>query len=255
MMKQGMMLRSFNFEEILSKFSLTSLTDINAYIDYLRYFLKRSNYIPGVLALVGILFYKPRFYIYFILLAFITASIILLGYTRDYSDRYFLIFIVLFIPVAAQVLYSLFKSENKVIKCVSVIIVVVSLVQWADKVFKRPDVDKLARKEAGLLIQEHVGKGNDVFSNRHAIAFYADSNYFSLINNPDPLDGGSLALKFPGWEDIGVKTIFSKDGKLVKTVAIDSLVPEGHGLMENLATLGINPDYRINTINIWLPKE
>jgi hypothetical protein len=56
---------------------------------------------------------------------------------------------------------------------------------WASRAFDPPDLDRLARKEAGQWILTTVGPGKDIISNRERIAFYAQGNIVYLVNNPN----------------------------------------------------------------------
>ena len=151
---------------------------------FIRQLLARSYYLIALFALVGAYRKRHDFYpVHALVTLFIFFAIsVVIGWDQAEhgADRYLLVFIVWFYPIAAFAVSRSLGSRNKVLKALAILLLVISPLLWAGKAFTPPDPDKLARKDAGEWILAHSGPGKVILTSRERIAFYAQGYWLDL---------------------------------------------------------------------------
>ncbi len=246
---------------------ISSYTDIEyvflAFIDVIRSFLKRSLYLFGLFGILGVyLNWKSDLSIYarhsfiVLILSFIACLLTGWNYSGRGADRYLLAGIIYIMPMAAVAVKKIISGRKRgLLYWLAIFTIIACPFLWGGKAFARPDIDRLASKEAGIWLLTQLGPNQDVISNRPRINFYANANIVPVAENKKPgsLDKLIMYRQFDG-------TLFElKDivapKEIKKPIAVDLELEDGF-IWENLLnSYGFKPDKRFQSIIVYLPKR
>jgi hypothetical protein len=220
-------------------------------------FLGISQYVMPLFGLVGVYHFRMTSYTRHYLFVLAGYFLLCIGIGWQYSplssDRYILAPALWLIPVAAYEIVRAWQSTRRTLKYLAILTVAALPFIWAGQAFKPPDDDRLARKETGLWIHSRLGPHQDVVSNREWISFYAQGNIVYLADVPTLENAGtSVAQRYPENSWLTVADVMC-NGKLIKTVAIDTLLEDGRHWKNLLDKQGIQPDASFRSILVYLP--
>lgn len=179
--------------------------------------------------------------------------------TGHSSDRYILVMAMWILPASSYEIIRSTKSKSIIIKYIAFLTILTLPLLWATKAFAPPDNDYLARKEAGLWIYSQAGKGADVVTNRERIAYYAQGKIILLENLPitDKYDNNEVivAKMFPPYNKSLHMSDVINNKRLVKILAIDTILDDGKCWKTSLDNLGIKPKKIFRSIYVYLPEN
>jgi hypothetical protein len=240
--------------------SYKSLLEVgNASVQLIFQFLGISQYLMTLFGIVGMYHLGKTPYTKHLVIVFVIFFVLCIGMGWNYSglnsDRFILAPSLWLIPASSYEIARSIQSRRSTIKCLAILTVVALPFFWANKAFDPPDQDRLARKEAGLWILAQVGPYKDVITNRERIAFYAQGNIITLVNNPS-LDklGAEIAQRYPEGTSIILSDIMDKKS-LKKAMVLDTLLDDGKFWKAFLDSLGVKPNKAFRSIYIYLPQR
>jgi hypothetical protein len=244
--------------------SYSSIKDVfYAFIEVIRSFLKRSHYFLGLFGIYGVyLNWKSEISMYakhsLIVLVLSFTACLLTGwnYSGRGADRYLLASIIYIMPMAAVAVKKIISGQKRgLMYWLAIFTIIACPFLWGGKAFARPDIDRLASKEAGVWLLAQLGPNQDVISNRPRINFYANANIVPVAENKK---SGSLDKLIMYRQADG--TLFElKDivmpHEIKKPIAIDLELADGLLWNELLVDYGFKPDKKIRNIIIFLPRK
>jgi hypothetical protein len=234
-----------------------------AFIEVIRSFLKRSYYLLGLFGIFGVyLNWKSEISMYakhsliVLILSFIACLLTGWNYSGRGADRYLLVGIIYIMPMAAVAVKKMISDQKRgLMYWLAIFTIIACPFLWGGKAFARPDIDRIASKEAGVWVLAQLGPNQDVISNRPRINFYANANIVPVAENKKP---GSLDKLIMYRQVDG--TIFElKDivipKEIKKPIAVDLELEDGFLWEKLLNSYGFKPNKRFRNIIVYLPKE
>jgi len=190
-------------------------------------FFSTGNPLIILIGGIGLFYRKKDVYSIHLCLVMIIFLMILSAW-GFVSGRYLLVLIAWIYPLAAYTTMNMARSMNRFGKFASFLVILTACAFWIDKALETPDINKIARRDAGLFILEHAGPNRDVITNRDRLAFYAEGKYI-------PLE-----------EAAGLK-------KSSSIFAIDTEKTDGKSEKTEMELLGKKPARIFDTIYVYLP--
>jgi hypothetical protein len=234
-----------------------------AFIEVIRSFLKRSYYLLGLFGIFGIYInWKSEISMFAkhsliaLILSFIACLLTGWNYSGRGADRYLLAGIIYIMPITAVAVKKIISGQKRgFMYWLAIFTIIACPFLWGGKAFARPDIDKLASKEAGVWLLAQLGPNQDVISNRPRINFYANANIVPVAENkkPDSLDKLIMYRQVDGIL-FELKDIVMPH-EIKKPIAIDLELEDGLLWNKLLVDYGFKPDKKIRNIIIFLPRK